>query len=314
MKVRLSQRREFLKQAGCLALVSWPSFQLFPTGKDPLPNPVGYATISWSKQEFSQAIQTISALGFGGVQMLGWVRDTYAGSKTAELKERLESLKLKPVALSCSALQLDPAKNDDQIAEFRAYVEFFKRLQGKYLQVTDNGRPRGKYSKEEIQGLASRMNALGKLAQDSGLSLGYHPHFGTLGETRAGLGRVLDATDPRAVKLIADVAHLTLGGADPAEVIRTYHERLIFMHFKDVRKDVVALARQNRDLVRTAKYHFCEIGAGVVNYPAVLEAIQAVNFRGWIIIELDRYESRPGGPAESARKNKAATEKLGFKV
>ncbi len=279
-----------------------------------LPNPVGYATISWPEKEFTQALETISSLGFKGVQMLGWVRDAYTGLKEEELKQKLRALKLEPAALSCSKVRLDPENPTDETAELRAYVEFAKRLGGRYLQVTDKGKPGKDYPADAIRNLAGRMNALGKIAQESGLTLGYHPHFNTLGETREGMGRLLDATDPRYVKLIADVAHMTLGGADPAEVIRTYHKRLIFCHFKDVRKDIAEQARQNRDLVRKSKYHFSEIGTGIVDFPKILQALEGVNFRGWVIVELDGYAVPPGGPAESARINKEAVRKLGFRI
>jgi inosose dehydratase len=181
------------------------------------------------------------------------------------------------------------------------------------LQVTDGGDPRRAYSPQVIRELASQMDSMGKLAQEYGLTLGYHPHFGTMGETREGLGRILDASDPRYVKLIADVGHLTLGGCDPVEVIRTYGERLILAHFKDVRKDAAAAARQPREKVRKSRYYFCEIGEGVVDFPAILRAFREIDFRGWIIVELDGYEPRPGGADASARLNKKAAEKLGLR-
>lgn len=279
-----------------------------------LPNPVGYATIAWPKREFIPALETISGLGFKGVQMLGWIRKAYEGSKVAKLKERLDALKLQPVVLSCSSVNLDPAKAEDESGDFLAYAAFFQKLGGRYLQVTDGGQPGRQYSSNEIKSLATRMNTWGKLAQDFGLTLGYHPHFGTLGETRAGLGRVLEATDPRSVKLIADVAHLALGGSDPAEVVRTYHDRLILTHFKDVRKDIARLALQNRKLVREKEFYFCEIGDGVVNFPPILQAFRDANFKGWIIVELDGSDVQAGGPEASARRNKEAVQELGLEV
>lgn len=312
MKTTLQRRREFLRQAGSLALACCAPARLFSGAENRLANPVGYASITWPEKEFPQALETISALGFRGVQMLGWVRDFYKGSSAKRLKEQLQTLRLEPVALSCSRVRLDPAKRDDPTPEFRAYADFFQRLGGIYLQVTDDGQPGKEYAAEEIRSLASRMNALGRMAQDFGLSLGYHPHLGTLGETRAGLGQVLDATDPRAVRLIADVAHLTLGGADPVEVIRTYRERLLFTHFKDARKDVAALARRSRELAWKKDSPFCEIGLGVVNFSAILRAFREGKFTGWVIIELD--EPGPEGPAASARANKAAVERLGLKL
>ncbi len=314
MATGLYSRRNFLVRAGSFA-AAWPlCLRAQSPGAGPLPNPVGYATIAWPKEEFSQALETISALGFRGVQLLGWVRDAYAGSKLDDLKERLEKLKLRPVALSCSGVKLDPRKAGDETEALRSYADFFHRLGGLYLQVTDGGRPGIDYSPEEIKALGARMDALGKVAQEFGLKLGYHPHLGTLGETREGLGRVLGSTDPRVVKLIVDVAHLTLGGSDPAEVIRTYRDRLLFTHFKDVRRDTANLAKQDLSLARKTKYHFCELGAGVVDFSAVLRAFQKTRFRGWVVVELDGYELPSGGPAESARRNKKAAEKLGLKV
>ncbi len=307
-------RREFLAQAGRLGLTWCAPARLLAGVPDPLPNPVGYATIAWPEKDFPQALKTISTLGFKGVQMLGWVRDAYRGSKSAELKEQLQALKLQPVALSCSDVELDPAKMRDETAEFRGYADFFQRLGGLYLQVTDSGQPDKKYTAGEIKSLASRMDALGRVAQDYALTLGYHPHLGTIGETREGLGRVLEATDPGAVKLITDVAHLALGGSDPAEVIRTFRARLIFTHFKDARKDAADLARKNRAHGREAEHRFCEIGTGVVDFHAILRALRDVNFRGWVIIELDGEDVAPGGPSRSARINKEATERLGLKV
>jgi inosose dehydratase len=308
-----SDRRRFLGKllagsAGCAS--SW----LRAADRNHLPNPVGYATIAWPQAQFSAALETISSLGFRGVQLLGWVRDAYAGEKTAQLKERLRSLKLMPVALSCSGVGMYPEREGNEVSEVRAYAAFFQRLGGHYLQVTDAGSPSKAYTAQAIEALGARMNALGKLAQDSGLTLGYHPHFGTIGETRAGLGKLLKATDPRYVKLIADVAHLAMGGADPAEVVRTYHERLIFTHFKDVRRDVAEQARKDRDLARRMRYHFCEIGSGVVDFAAIIRAFRDVQFRGWVMVELDSNEPGPGGPAASASLNKKELEKLGFIV
>jgi sugar phosphate isomerase/epimerase len=52
----------------------------------------------------------------------------------------------------------------------------------------------------------------------------------------------------------------------------------------------------------------------VLNYPAIVAALQEVQFQGWAIVELDRYEPPSGGPAESARMNKDALRQLGFNI
>jgi inosose dehydratase len=314
MPAFFSGRRAFLEQTAGLALASCAPGAWAGSVPEPLPNPVGYATISWPDSKIEHALETISNLGFKGVQMLGFVREVYRGARADELRDKLKSLKLQPVTLSCSDVDLKPDDSRDETGQIRSYALFFQRLGGKYLQVTDGGDPRRSYSAETIRELGARMNTMGKLAQDSGLTLGYHPHFGTIGETREGLARVLEATDPRYVKLIVDVGHLTLGGADPPEIVRTYHERLIFLHFKDVRQDAMELAAKGRDSVRRGKYTFCEIGTGAVSFPAIIQALHDTQFAGWVIVELDGYQRGPGGADSSARANKEAVQKLGFSL
>jgi sugar phosphate isomerase/epimerase len=314
MNGRFPDRRGFLKQLGALAIAGGLQAGPAEGAASSLPNPVGYATISWPDSQFDEALRAISGLGFNGVQILGWVRDAYPDARAKELRERLQELNLQPMTLSCSDVVLDPAKPGDDIRQLRAYAVFFQRLGGLCLQVTDGGNPNKSYLEEEIRQLGARITEMGKVAQSHGLTLGYHPHFGTIGESRGGLGRVLKATDPRYVRLIADVAHLTLGGADPAEVVRAYPDRLILTHFKDVRADVAALARKNRNLVEGAKYHFCEIGTGIVDFPAILAAFRETQFKGWVIVELDSFKPGPGGPAASAQANKVAIQKMGFRI
>ncbi len=313
-EIRSRGRRNFLRAVAVLGVARAGFDGLIAEARDVLPNPIGYAMIAWPQKEFTHGLDVVSHLGFRGVQMLGWVREAYAGAKTQELKQQLASLKLKPVALSCSAASLAPGKKGNETVEVRGYAEFFSRLGGTFLQVTDGGDPTKEYSAEDVRALGARMNAVGKMAQDFGLTLGYHPHFGTLGETRQGLGRVLDATDPKYVKLIADVAHMALGGSDPAEVIRSYGQRLCFLHLKDTRKEAAAMARQDRNRVEAMGPPFCEIGRGVVNYGAVVEALRAVRFSGWGIVELDTGNSTLGGPDTAAVANRDALRKLGFNV
>jgi inosose dehydratase len=281
---------------------------------DTLPNPVGYSVISWPRRAFGEAFQTISDLGYQGVQLLPWVQDAYPGAKARELKEQLTMLKLFPAALSCRGVSPRPDSSETFTAALREDADFLHGLGGRVLQVVDDGKFDGKYTADQIKSMGARMNELGKIAKDSGLTLGYHPHSRRLGETRAGLASVLDATDPRYVGLIADVAHLQFGGCDPAEVIRTYRQRLVMLHIKDLRKDAYDLARQNRPAANALKHYFCEIGQGVVDFPSVITTLRQIAFEGWLIVELDAYVVPPGGPAESARINKAALQKLGFRI
>ena len=298
-------RRDFFAKVAGLAGAAWALPRDATSRAASLSNPVGYATLTWPDSDLPHALDVISSRGFKGVQLLGWVSDEYGDKRFAVLQSLLKKLKLEPVALSCHGVKLHPGEKSPDLEKMRGYVEFFKGLGGHYLQVTDGGRPNVNYAATDIWDLGQHMNQLGMIAADAGLTLGYHPHFGTIGESRQGLGRVLDATDPERVKL---------GGSDPAEVIRTYRDRLLFFHFKDVRKDVWELAQKDRNLVRHAPCHFSEVGAGTVKFEPIISAIQAAKFEGWIIVELDPCKELAGGPDGAAERNQAAMRKLGFAV
>ncbi len=276
-----------------------------------LPTPIGYSTVGWPEAEFEHALETISSLGFAGVQLVGWARERYV-NRVEALRQRLQDLHLKAVAQSCWGVELDPGNPVGDTATFRAYAEFAQRLGGSILQVTDNGRPDGEYSAASIRRLGEEINELGRVAQGYGLTLGYHPHVGSFGETEEGATHILGATDPYLVKLIADTGHLTLGGMDPAEIVRTYRDRLTLVHLKDVRKDAAEAARVSRAALRDHKYLFCEVGHGIVDFTAFDKALREVQYRGWIMGELDSNEPAPGGSDEGARVNRDALRKLGW--
>ena len=279
-----------------------------------LPNQVGYATIAWPNEQFEHALSEISKLRFKGVEMVSWIRQKYSGTGLLSFRDRLIALSLKPVSLYCFPVDPLSTAAAEETKALNDLAVFLKDLGGSYLEVTDGLGPQQASDHATVKALAERLSLLGKVGQDHGLGFGYHPHVGSLGQSRQGFGRVLEASDPRYVRLIADVAHLTLGGSDPAEVIRTYRNRLLYLHFKDARRDAARLASQDPALLEKTKYWFCEIGTGVVNFPSVMRAVRDSRFTGWIVVGLDGYEPPPGGPDQAAETNKQAVERLGLRA
>ncbi len=119
-------RREFLKRASAATAAALLNVRgLCAAGQ--LSNPVGYATIAWPDSEIKHALETISNLGFQGVQMLGFVREMFAGARAGELRDQLKSLHLQSVTLSCSDVDLKPEDARDETGQVRSYADFQKR-------------------------------------------------------------------------------------------------------------------------------------------------------------------------------------------
>jgi inosose dehydratase len=165
---------------------------------------------------------------------------------------------------------------------------------GLYLQILDQLKPYPrKASLDECRKLGKLLTELGKRTADAGVPLGYHNHMNTIGERPEHIEAILDSSDPEFVHLELDTAHSVAGGGDPARQIEKYHERLLFLHLKDV---------VDSPMAGNAKYPFTwvELGRGRVDLPAVFAALRRVDYRGWAVVELDRVPVPTRTPKESA--------------
>lgn len=307
-------RREFLRGMGMVTATSaafslplknlyaaerlYPPTDLsyFDTPISPAPGEIhfGYASITWNEND-RQAIGDIAALGFPGIQLRSNVLKEFSGP--AELRALLEKNHLKMVALSSGSVRIDPAVEAEEIAKHTANAKFVHDVGGLYLQVTDD-RPKDRaITSADYVRLGKLTTEIGKRTADLGISLGYHNHMGTLGQSPEEVDQILQAADPRYVKLELDVAHYFQGGGDPAKAIEKYADRLLFLHIKDVEE-----LPENEKTKRP--YRFVELGRGRVDLPGVFAALQKVNFRGWAIVELDAVPDKSRTPKECAEISK----------
>jgi inosose dehydratase len=298
-----STRRTFLAGLGAAtAVATLPSFAA-PGRMSNIR--FGYAAITWGNEE-RQAIDDIAAVGFPGIQFRA---NAVTEFKPAELKELLAQHKLTFVALSSGEVSLDEPEAD-QIAKHVANAQFVKDSGGLYLQILDQlkSHPRSA-TPDECKRLGRLLTELGKRTADLGIPLGYHNHLNTLSESPANLDLILENSDPKYLKLELDTAHLVAGGGDPAKAIEKYHDRILFLHLKDVH-DIPADTPK-------AKYpfEFVELGRGRVDLPSVFAAMDKVKFHGWAIVELDRVPDKSRTPKESAMISKTYLEqKIGVTV
>jgi inosose dehydratase len=298
-----STRRSFL--AGLSAVSALSTLPSFAAANGIHGIRFGYAAITWGNDE-RQAIDDISAVGFPGVQFRA---NAVTDFKPAELRDLLTQHKLTFVALSSGEISLDEPEGD-QITKHVANAQFVKDSGGLYLQILDKLTSYTRsVTPDECKRLGRLLTELGKRTADLGIPLGYHNHLNTLSQNPANLDLILENSDPKYLKLELDTAHLVAGGGDPAKVIEKYHNRLLFMHLKDVR-DIPADTPKAR-----YPFEFVELGRGRVDLPSVFAALNKVQFHGWAIVELDRVPDKSRTPKESAMISKTYLEqKIGVSV
>jgi inosose dehydratase len=239
----------------------------------------GYAAITWGGND-PQAIDDIAALGFRGIQLRQSAFDRWS-ARPADLKALLAEKGLVFVALSSGNVSLDSPSNE-AIALHVRHAQFVHDAGGRYLQIIDE-RPRGRTpAAADFARMGRLLTEIGHRTAELGVLVGYHNHMGALGQSPDEVTRVLDAADPRYVRLLLDIAHYQRAGGDPAAAVRQHAGRLLFLHIKDVAGD-----------------RFVELGRGRVDLQAVFAALDAINYDGWGMVELDSVTDPAETPKES---------------
>jgi inosose dehydratase len=162
--------------------------------------------------------------------------------------------------------------------------------------------------------VAENVRTAVKLAAGLDLRCVFHHHAGTYIETPAEVARLLELTE---VGLCLDTGHYAYGGGDPVDAVQRFGRRVEYLHFKDIDPVRLRAAAEARfgflDGVRAGV--FCELGAGWVRFPELLDALRATNYDGWAVVEQDVDAANPGArtPLESARTSREyLREKLGI--
>lgn len=263
---------------------------------------IGYSAITWGGKDL-QAMSDLASLGFKGIQLRANTFGPYR-NKVSELKEALIKHNLKLPMFSSGNVEVDPAKFQSTVDTHVAHASFVKALGGTAFQMTNSLRQKGTPpTTEELKNLTRVMNEIGKQTADMGVQAVYHNHMNQWGETPEEVDVIVQAMDPRYLKLLLDIAHYKQGGGEPQDAVIKYKDIIHALHLKDTKpKD-------------GGGYKFVELGQGRVDVPAVFAALAKVKFKGWGVIELDGVPDPEKSPLICAEINKKyITEVLKYPV
>ena len=139
---------------------------------------------------------------------------------------------------------------------------------------------------------AERLNAFGAhLKKTYGITLAYHHHMGAYVESPDDLDRLMALTDPATVGLLYDTGHAYFGGAtEPDLLLKKHVARVVHVHCKDVRPQVIAQARNDgwSFLYGVLNGTFTVPGDGVIDYDAILSTLHEAGYQGWLVVEAEQ--------------------------
>ncbi|MHB1157444.1 MAG: sugar phosphate isomerase/epimerase family protein [Phycisphaerales bacterium] len=249
----------------------------------------------------ARSCERVKQMGYDGIQCSAALLSTLDPAILKQIKKAADDNGLEVAATHES---LDNIRN-----QFDAVVEKHRILDCKLTAIGGFFPKMENWSLKMWQDFIADYNTHAKRLATKGIRLGYHNHShefawvegpGGAGPAEAGhAGRVtpmamlaegLDAS----VWFEVDVYWVAHGLADPAAWLKKLaasgKDRLPALHYKD---GTVTVDRQHK---------MCEVGAGNLNWPAILEATKAAGTQ-WLLVERDSGDLDPFESLEISIKN-----------
>lgn len=292
---------------------------------------IANAPCSWGVLEFDlageapgyvQVLDEMRAIGYSGTELGDW---GFMPTDAAALYNELQARELSLLGAFVGVSLAEPRFHDKGAAEALRYARLLAAVEGDnpwspFIVLSDNNgtsprrtrnagriRPEDGLTSEEWAIFIHGVQYIADIVrEETGLRTVFHPHCAGYVETPAEVDRLMQNTEPTLVGLCFDTGHYRFGGGEPLELYTRYAERIWHVHFKDCHPEIASRSRAEKwdYFASVGNGVFCELGQGDVDFPAVIAALRAQNYDGWIVVEQDVLPGM-GSPRESAARNLA---------
>jgi inosose dehydratase len=246
----------------------------------------GLGLVTWRSRGsgWPDILHDVSEAGFDGVEPFTpkFLNDE-AMNELAELLPKYPRLRMSSIYWSGPFNVV--AEHEHLIEDSRRILGYLKRFGSDRLTF---GPPRPQVDDEKIAiaNTAAIANKIGRISlEEFGIRTDIHPHVGSLIENPRQIDMLMDQTDPKYFNLGPDTAQIWMGGGDPVAFFEKYRNRIIYMHYKDIRGYYRGLPGYLDNVV--------ELGRGIIDFPALHRILKSVHYKGWITIDLDNARISP---------------------
>jgi inosose dehydratase len=242
---------------------------------------------------FTDILDVMRDTGFIGLRLTQFpeILKTY-DITAAQMRREAEKRGCRIVTISFNGATHDPAQRTAVVANARAAMEFLKEFDARHLVVFSPNRRFGA-APGAFQAMCESFNAIGAAAREMGFYAGLHNHMGQIVQNPDEVDRCMAMTDPKLFHFSPDTAHLHLAGCDVAKTLEKHKSRLVMADYKDAKR----LTDAKPDTFDRASIF--DLGAGEIDFPGCHRVLKSIDFKGWLIVDLDIARNGPRASYQS---------------
>jgi inosose dehydratase len=273
---------------------------------------IGNAPCSWgitypdgNPLPWQRYLDEVAAAGYRGTELGPF---GYLPKDAGLLRDELAQRDLTLIGATHVHSFSDPTSGPRLMATLDDLARLLSGLGARHLVIMDESEdyPSGREGALDAAGWDAAMamirDAQSLVEGGHGLRLSFHPHVLTAVEYEAQIDRMLDET---AVDLCFDTGHHAFRDQDALAYMERVHDRIAYMHLKNV--DRAVRARVSEGTLAAADAYaagiMCPLPDGVVDIRAAVRLLEDRGFDGPVVVEQDMAETAAESPLELARRN-----------
>ena len=277
-------------------------------------------------QPLGEVIGQLARLGYDAIELNAETTPWALPHVTPELSvEQRDAIRraVREHAMAISSISAHRPILHAETAKRREAVEFVKGCIDLAVDVGTNivhlvaePYPDGVDRPQAWRWLVYHIDDCARVAQQRDVILAIEPHRMAMVENMADTHRLLDELDTDNLHINLDPGPVAAAGEDPVDWIDRFGPRIAHVHVKDVR--VFGPGEQKIVFGVKRDFECVPLGEGVVDWPAILDALRRVGYGGFLSVEyaahLFGYNPEPWDRFEMAKQNHGFVEHLLQKV
>lgn len=219
-----------------------------------------------------EVISKISHIGYRYIEMFDGNLDKFDGNEE-QLEKIFENTGTNLLGVYVGANYIYQDAFEDELAHIEETMRKAQRFGAKHL-VLGGGAIRATGNiKDDYIVLAKNLDRIAEVAKKYDLVASYHPHLGSAVEKPEEIDQLFSLTN---ISFCPDIAHLAAGGGDALDLIKKYYDRIVYVHFKDLKDG-----------------KFMPLGQGDISLVEIIEFLQEKKYQGDYLVEIDGYDGSP---------------------